>query len=36
LDFPATVYGVARNTPATERMSRQAAWFASHLDDREL
>jgi carbonic anhydrase/acetyltransferase-like protein (isoleucine patch superfamily) len=36
LDFPGTVYGVARNTPATERMSRQAAWFASHLDDREL
>jgi carbonic anhydrase/acetyltransferase-like protein (isoleucine patch superfamily) len=36
LDFPGTVYGVARNTPATERMSRQAAWFASHLDDRVL
>jgi carbonic anhydrase/acetyltransferase-like protein (isoleucine patch superfamily) len=36
LDFPGTVYGLARNTPATERMSRQAAWFASHLDDRQL
>ncbi len=36
LDFPGTVYGVARNTPATERMSRQAAWFASHLDDRQI
>ena len=36
LDFPGTVYGVARGTPATERMSRQAAWFASHLDDRML
>jgi gamma-carbonic anhydrase len=34
LDFPGTVYDVARGTPATERMSRQAAWFASHLDDR--
>jgi len=36
LDFPGTVYGIARDTPATERMSRQAAWYASHLDDREL
>ena len=31
LDFPGTVYGVARGTPATERMSRQAAWYAAHL-----
>jgi carbonic anhydrase/acetyltransferase-like protein (isoleucine patch superfamily) len=36
LDFPGTVYGVARNAPATERMSRQAAWFAAHFDDRQL
>jgi carbonic anhydrase/acetyltransferase-like protein (isoleucine patch superfamily) len=36
LDFPATVYGVARDTPATERMSRQATWFAAHLDDRQI
>jgi carbonic anhydrase/acetyltransferase-like protein (isoleucine patch superfamily) len=36
LDFPDTVYGVARGTPATERMSRQAAWYAAHLDDRPV
>lgn len=34
LDFPGTVYGVTRETPATERMSRQSAWFAAHLGDR--
>jgi gamma-carbonic anhydrase len=34
LDFPGTVYGVSRETPATERMSRQSAWFAAHLSDR--
>ena len=31
LDFPGTVYGVARGTPATERMSRQAAWVRRAL-----
>jgi carbonic anhydrase/acetyltransferase-like protein (isoleucine patch superfamily) len=36
LDFPGTVYGTARGTPATERMSRQTAWYASHLSDRQL
>ncbi len=36
LDFPGTVYGVDRGTPATERMSRQAAWFASHHGDQPL
>jgi carbonic anhydrase/acetyltransferase-like protein (isoleucine patch superfamily) len=36
LDFPGTVYGVSRDTPATMRMSRQSAWFAAHLDDRVL
>jgi carbonic anhydrase/acetyltransferase-like protein (isoleucine patch superfamily) len=36
LDFPGTVYGTGRDTPARERMSRQAAWYASHLDDRQL
>jgi carbonic anhydrase/acetyltransferase-like protein (isoleucine patch superfamily) len=36
LDFPGTVYGIDRGTPATERMSRQAAWYASHLHDRQL
>ena len=36
LDFPGTVYGLARGAPATERMRRQAAWYGSHLDDRQL
>jgi gamma-carbonic anhydrase len=36
LDFPGTVYGLPRDTPATERMTRQSAWFAAHLDDRVL
>jgi carbonic anhydrase/acetyltransferase-like protein (isoleucine patch superfamily) len=36
LDFPGTVYGITRETPATERMTRQTAWFASHFDDRAL
>ena len=34
LDFPGTVYGVARETPARERMTRQVAWFGAHRDDR--
>jgi carbonic anhydrase/acetyltransferase-like protein (isoleucine patch superfamily) len=36
LDFPGTVYGVSRDTTATERMSRQSAWFAAHLGDRVI
>lgn len=36
LDFPGTVYGTARDASATERMSRQAAWYGAHLDDRQL
>jgi gamma-carbonic anhydrase len=36
LDFPGTVYGLARDAPARVRMERQAAWFAAHRDDREL
>jgi gamma-carbonic anhydrase len=36
LDFPGTVYGVSRDTPAKERMTRQAEWFAAHRDDRLL
>jgi carbonic anhydrase/acetyltransferase-like protein (isoleucine patch superfamily) len=36
LDFPGTVYGISRDTPARDRMTRQAAWFAAHLDDRQL
>jgi gamma-carbonic anhydrase len=34
LDFPGTVYGVARGTPARERMERQVGWLAAHRDDR--
>jgi len=34
LDFPRTVYGVPRGTPARELMQRQADWFAAHRDDR--
>jgi carbonic anhydrase/acetyltransferase-like protein (isoleucine patch superfamily) len=34
LDFPGTVYGVTRDTPAAERMSRQSAWFGAHFNDR--
>jgi gamma-carbonic anhydrase len=33
LDFPQTVYGVSRETPAAERMARQSAWFAAHRHD---
>jgi carbonic anhydrase/acetyltransferase-like protein (isoleucine patch superfamily) len=36
LDFPGTVYGMARGTPAAERMRQQVAWYGSHLDDRQL
>ena len=36
LDFPGTVYGVSRDTPAKERMTRQADWFAAHRGDRLL
>jgi carbonic anhydrase/acetyltransferase-like protein (isoleucine patch superfamily) len=36
LDFPGTVYGVPRGTSPTEMMSRQSAWFGSHLSDRPL
>lgn len=34
LDFPGTVHGVSRDAPATERMARQAEWFAAHRGDR--
>lgn len=33
LDFPGTVYGVARETSARERMTRQAVWYGAHRDD---
>ena len=36
LDFPGTVYGIARGTSATEMMSRQAAWYGAHADDRVI
>jgi gamma-carbonic anhydrase len=36
LDFPGTVYGVAGDTPAAERMSRQANWFAAHFRDQPI
>jgi gamma-carbonic anhydrase len=34
LDFPQTLYGVPRGTPARELMQKQADWFAAHRDDR--
>ena len=36
LDFPGTVYGLARDAPARERMERQTRWFSAHRDDREV
>ncbi len=36
LDFPGTVYGLPRGAPATERMTRQVAWYGAHRDDREV
>ena len=36
LDFPGNVYGVARDTSAIHRVTRQAAWFAAHLVDRPI
>lgn len=33
LDFPGTVYGLSRDAPATERMTRQAAFYGAHRDD---
>jgi gamma-carbonic anhydrase len=36
LDFPGTVYGISRDTPAKQRMSRQSAWFDAHRGDRVL
>jgi carbonic anhydrase/acetyltransferase-like protein (isoleucine patch superfamily) len=34
LDFPGTVYGVQRDTPARVRMQKQADWYGAHRDDR--
>ncbi|WP_084957044.1 gamma carbonic anhydrase family protein [Thermoactinospora rubra] len=36
LDFPGTVYGVARGTPMREIMARQVEFYGAHLDDRLL
>ena len=36
LDFPGTVYGVARGTPASELMRRQSEWYGAHRDDEIL
>lgn len=36
LDFDGTVYGIAREASARERMRRQADWFGAHRDDRAL
>jgi carbonic anhydrase/acetyltransferase-like protein (isoleucine patch superfamily) len=36
LDFPGTVYGLPRDAPARERMTRQSEWFGAHRDDRVL
>ncbi|WP_327327671.1 gamma carbonic anhydrase family protein [Streptomyces sp. NBC_01210] len=36
LDFPGTVYGVARGTSMRALMARQADFYAAHRDDRTL
>lgn len=36
LDFPQTVYGVSRDTPASERMRLQTEWYGAHRDDIEI
>jgi hypothetical protein len=36
LVIPGTVRGVIPDTPATERILRQSAWFAAHRRDRIL
>jgi carbonic anhydrase/acetyltransferase-like protein (isoleucine patch superfamily) len=36
LDFPGTVYGLARDAEARERMTRQSAWFGAHADDQPV
>ena len=35
LDFPGTVHGVERGTPAAELMRRQSEFYAAHREDRE-
>ena len=33
LNFPQTVYGLSRETPAADLMASQSAWFAAHKQD---
>jgi hypothetical protein len=33
LDLPGTVYGLARDATAHDRIIRQSAWFGAHQDD---
>jgi carbonic anhydrase/acetyltransferase-like protein (isoleucine patch superfamily) len=33
LDFPGTLYGVPRDTSASELMRRQSDWYGAHRDD---
>jgi carbonic anhydrase/acetyltransferase-like protein (isoleucine patch superfamily) len=36
LDFPGTVYGVARDTPMRAIMSRQTEFYSAHINDRPV
>jgi hypothetical protein len=36
LDFPGTVYGVARGTPMRDIMARQVDFYGTHRDDELL
>lgn len=36
LDFPGTVYGVARGTSAAQVMARQSDWFGAHAQDQAI
>jgi len=36
LDFPGTVYGIARGTSPTELMTLQSEWFGAHRGDRTI
>jgi gamma-carbonic anhydrase len=36
LDFPGTVYAVARGTPMRTIMAAQASWYEVHIEDRLL
>jgi hypothetical protein len=36
LDFPGTVYGVARGTPMRDILARQVEFYGTHCDDELL